>query len=75
MVENGRSQKSRGESSDVRQNKLCILSAFAKIDTMNIFQGICFVVPHSTRVCIRTCVVAVWKDVGELQIVSTSLQS
>lgn len=41
--------------------------------TLNVFQGICFVVPHSTRVCIRTRVVAVWKEVGELQIVSTSL--
>ena len=56
------------------QNKLSILSALAKMHTVNGFQGCFFLkAPHNTFLYIHTCVVAVWKEVGKMQTVNTSL--
>lgn len=57
--------------------KLSVLAAFAKIRSMNIFQGAFFFflrAPHNgTFVFIHTCLMAAWKEVGELQTVNISL--
>lgn len=64
-----------------RQNKLSILSALAKMHTVNVFQGCLFFFFFKKKkesssqyiLYTYTCVVAVRKEGGKLQTVNTSL--